>query len=64
LGVLGLGFGDLNDLWEYDPRTEQWTELSPCPCEGRRHPAFTITENGKLFVGMGDNNTSGNLNDW
>lgn len=53
----------LNDLWEYDPETEEWTELESCPCDGRRHPAL-IASNGKIFVGLGDNNINGNLNDW
>lgn len=53
----------LNDLWEYDPETEEWTQLESCPCEGRRHPAL-VAANGKVFVGMGDNQQSGNMNDW
>ena len=61
----GLGPGNqrLNDLWEYDPNTGQWTELTSCGCTGRRHPAFVITSNGKLYVGLGDD-ASGNTQDW
>ena len=56
-GYLGFGLGDniyKNDLWEFDPATQSWTELTPCPCLGRRHPAFAISENGKILVGLGD----------
>lgn len=66
-----VGFGDeqvpggydfLNDLWEFDPVTEEWKKLATCPCVGRDHPAM-IAAGGKIFVGLG-NNRSGNLNDW
>ncbi|MDA9773703.1 T9SS type A sorting domain-containing protein [Saprospiraceae bacterium] len=62
----GFGIGDgfsnlLNDLWEYDPVTEEFTELPSCPCVPRTHPAFAIMNN-KIYVGMGGNN--GNLGDW
>ncbi len=56
-GYLGFGLSTtayLNDLWEYDPTNDSWTELAPCPCLGRRHPAFAITSNGKIYVGLGD----------
>jgi len=61
----GLGTGNqrLNDFWEYDPATDQWTQLSDCGCTGRRHPAMVATDNGKIFVGMGDD-LNGDQNDW
>jgi N-acetylneuraminic acid mutarotase len=52
-----------NDLWEFDPATGQWTELASCPCAARRHPALVASQ-GKIFMGLGDNSTVGNLNDW
>lgn len=65
-GYIGFGAsqfaGYINDLWEYDPSTQTWTELATCPCSGRRHPAFVIND-GKVFVGLGDD-ANGNLNDW
>lgn len=67
-GKAYMGFGRdnagnvLNDLWEFDPETMLWTELTPCPDDGRLHPAFTIAD-GVLYVGLG-NNRSGNLNDF
>ena len=63
-GYLGFGANSfyLNDLWEYDPATDSWTQLASCPCSGRRHPAMVI-QDGRLFVGLGDDNT-GNLDDW
>lgn len=60
-GYLGFGTNGvsyLDDLWEYDPATDSWIELSSCPCLGRRHPAFVITTNGKIYVGLGDGNGS------
>ena len=44
---------------EYDPVSEQWTQLASLPASGRMHPAFVITDEGKLFVGMG--NAGGNF---
>ena len=64
---LYFGFGrdgngnSLNDLWSYDPATEEFIELPSCPCVGRTHPAFLATE-GKLYMGTGS--SSGNLSDW
>lgn len=57
-----------NDLWEFDPKTGEWTQLASLPqIEGRYHPAF-VGVNGKIFVAAGagiDNVTeqSSNLND-
>lgn len=64
-GYLGFGIGSayLNDLWEYDPESELWTQLASLPGVGRTHPAFVITDDGKIFVGMGGAQ-SGNLRDW
>ena len=70
-GYVGFGVGSefYNDLWEYDPVTNTWTELATCPCLGRRHPAFAITPNGKIYVGLGDGQDStstfeSGFNDW
>ena len=67
LGVINGQFNYMQDLWEYDPETDTWTELESCPCTGRYHPAFAAA-NDKLFVGLGSlgNGSSGlgNGNDW
>lgn len=52
-----------NDLWSYDPATDQWTELSACPCTPRNHPAL-VAHQGNIYVGMGSTPGIGNLNDW
>lgn len=60
-----------NDLWEFDPETEEWTELTPMPEGARRyHPAF-IGIDGKIFVGCGagqnidnDGEQTSFLKDW
>lgn len=52
----------LNDLWEYDPLTESWTELATCPCQPRIHPAM-VAVNGKIYVGLGGS-VFGDLGDW
>lgn len=57
IGYLGFGRDDntyFNDLWAYNANSHSWTGLSSCPCQGRRHPAFIITENGKILAGLGD----------
>lgn len=51
-----------NDLWEYDPVTEDWTELASCPCVERFHPAM-IQVDDKIYVGLGANEF-GDLGDW
>ena len=71
-GYMGFGVSSssyLNDLWEYDPTNDSWKQLASCPGLARRHPVFTITENGKLYVGLGDGpNSSGTFDpgfkDW
>jgi N-acetylneuraminic acid mutarotase len=46
----------------FDPDSMSWRELASCPCEPRLHPTF-VANNGKIFVGLGNNN-NGNQNDW
>lgn len=58
----GLGTAFLADLWVYDPVTG-WTQLASLPGPGRMHPAFVITDDGKIFVGTGGGQ-GGNLRDW
>ena len=58
----GGGFDELfNDLWKFDPETHEWTELEPCECSGRAHPAF-IPHDGKIYVGLGQDPSD--RNDW
>jgi N-acetylneuraminic acid mutarotase len=62
-----MGFGrvggkNYNDLWEYDPMTEVWTELDSLPGVGRAHPAL-IAGSGKIWVGLGSG-PNGNMKDW
>lgn len=62
-----LGFGAdsdgnaLNDLWEFDPTTMTWTQLTSCPCDPRFHPAL-VAAMGKIYVGLG--NDAANMKDW
>jgi N-acetylneuraminic acid mutarotase len=58
----GLGATYLADLWEYDPVTEDWTQLATCPGQPRTHPAFVITDDGKIYVACGGSSV-GNLRD-
>lgn len=52
-----------NDLWVFDPSTNEWTELAPCPCLPRLHPAF-VAHQGNIYMGMGRASGVGNLDDW
>jgi len=63
-GYLGFGYGPgyLADLWEYDPDTEVWTQLASLPGRARTHPAFVITDDGKIYVSCGGS-AIGNLRD-
>ena len=61
-----------NDLWKYDPGTDQWMQVASMPAPGRYSPAkFVIGSNA--FVGTGFDGTtyfsdwweySGSLNTW
>lgn len=52
-----------NDLWVFDPVTNEWTELTSCPCLPRIHPAF-VPHKGNIYVGLGSAAGVGNLDDW
>ncbi|MEO9533457.1 MAG: kelch repeat-containing protein [Crocinitomicaceae bacterium] len=70
-GYVGFGYdydagtGDeayLKDLWEYDPLTDNWTQLAECPGSARVHPAMVYLD-GKIYMGCGGN-TIGDVDDW
>lgn len=67
-GKLYFGFGlddndvMLNDLWEWDPASNTFTQLPSCPCDPRVHPGL-IADNGKVYVGAGGGD-AGNLSDF
>ena len=42
----------LNDLWEYDPKTDTWTDLGSAPMRERVN-ATMCSYDGKLYVGLG-----------
>lgn len=65
-GYVGTGFDQyeraLNDLWEYDPVDDTWTEKASIPGSGRCYAtAFAISD--KIYIGLG-NNGSTYLKDW
>ena len=70
-GYLGFGYAYdpgngidqvMDDLWEYDPITDTWTELASCPGQARYHPAMVYL-NGKIYMGLGSSGTA-DLGDW
>ena len=70
-GYVGMGykgFGSaqdnfFNDLWEYDPSTNNWTGKSPLPGSARQYAiGFSIGTKG--YVGCGQPNLSDLLNDF
>lgn len=42
----------LNDLWQYDPQTDTWTDLGVTPLRPRVHAAM-IAYDGALYLGLG-----------
>ena len=60
---VSVGQTYFNDFWEFDGNTETWTQLTSCPCEGRRHPAMVATDS-KVFVGLGSKVNATDLKDW
>lgn len=58
----------LNDLWQYDPKTDTWTNLGPSPMKARVN-ATMASADGKLYMGLGyaalrAYNDSAYLKDW
>lgn len=51
-----------NDLWEYDPSTETWTQLADFPGQGRWRP-FAFVIDGQAYIG-GGNRESTNSSDF
>lgn len=42
----------LNDLWQYDPKTDTWKQLSSCPGKARVKAVMTAYD-GALYIGLG-----------
>ena len=58
----------LNDLWQYDPQTDTWTNIGTTPLKPRVNPSV-IAYNGALYIGLGFAKGSiydraNNLQDW
>ncbi|MFZ7183886.1 MAG: Kelch repeat-containing protein [Bacteroidota bacterium] len=51
-GFIAGGFY-INDVWEYDELTAQWTQKDTFPGPSRRE-AFTWSINGKIYLGCGN----------
>jgi len=54
-GYIGTGrsqFTTWQDLWEYDPATDQWANRASLP-EGARYDAVGFAIGGKGYIGMG-----------
>ena len=55
---VNISSGDnYKDFWEYDPTTNEWTELEEFPGTARRYMSAT-TLNGFAYVGLGTNGTN------
>ncbi len=52
-----------NNLWEFDPFINAWTQLTSCPCEGRAEIAM-VALNDTIYIGFGDNFTATQYSDW
>ncbi len=67
-GYIGLGSvnvaqtGATDDLWEYDPITNAWSQKAPF-LGGQRKLAVAFVVNGKAYVGTGQNANSVDVND-
>ena len=42
----------LNDLWQYDPQTDSWTNMGTTPLQARVNASITAYD-GQLYVGLG-----------
>lgn len=48
-----ISSNNLNDLWEYDPVTGNWTAKADLPVNNGRTNAIAFSINGKGYVGLG-----------
>jgi len=69
-GYVGLGTGDgispaneRNDLWEYDPTADTWTQKANYP-NGTLKKCTSFVINGKAYVGFGTQTTLSYLNNY
>ena len=46
------GLNYLNDLWQYDPQTDSWTDLGESPMRARVNATMAALD-GKLYAGLG-----------
>ncbi len=70
-GYLGTGLGNdpfqrLNDFWEYDPSTQQWSEMAPVGGENGegRSSGLGFSINGKGYTGLGRGDSNSYLSDF
>lgn len=47
----GINGAFLNDLWRYNPRSDQWVEMSPLPDSGRGGAAVFVVDSMAYIVG-------------
>ncbi|RDY59332.1 IPT/TIG domain-containing protein [Flagellimonas nanhaiensis] len=57
--IAGLGFSfngntELDDIWLYNPETDEWTEQNGSFPGGKRYGPFSFTIDNKWFVGAGN----------
>ncbi|WP_314519363.1 T9SS type A sorting domain-containing protein [Xanthocytophaga agilis] len=68
-GYVATGFDHLfsphlkNDLWEYDPITNNWTRKADFP-GGMRFAAVGFSVNGKAYLGLGIDSSGNRRKDW
>lgn len=61
-GYVGLGSDSCDDIWEYNPETDTWTEKGNFPGLGRteRPVSFAIDDKGYVAIGADDFGTYSN----
>ncbi|MCX6276427.1 MAG: T9SS type A sorting domain-containing protein, partial [Bacteroidetes bacterium] len=62
IGGYGFSAESLNDLWEYNPVLDAWTEKDTLPLSAARYYASAFSILGNVYV-FGGTNDFGNLND-
>lgn len=66
MGTLKAAFSErepVNDMWKYDPKEDEWSQITDFPGEARTDPTH-FTFNNSAYIGTGLTRSNGYINDF